>query len=81
MKNTITLPMGRVAALVVETQASPEVSVAKLLSVLHARAMWAHLDEKRSTKSKAVFIYGVNVPTLCRARVGKTARKATDIQA
>ena len=64
MKNTITLPMSRVAALVVETHASPEVSVAKLLSVLHARAMWAHLDEKRSTKSKAVFIYGVNVPTL-----------------
>ena len=61
--NILTLPMSRVSDLVVETSAPPEKSIAKLLSVLYAREMWAHLDEKKSTKDTAVFSYGTNVPT------------------
>lgn len=67
MKNTITLPMSRVCALVEETSdAFPERVVAKLLSVLHGREMWAHFDVKKSTSEVAVFVYGANVPTPTR---------------
>ena len=75
MKNTLALPMSRVAALINETQTSPEAAVAKLLSVLHAREMWAHLDERKSTKDVAVFVYGRNVPTPKRGKTAATQRK------
>ena len=75
MRNTITLPMSRVVALIYETQTSPEAAVAKLLSVLHAREMWAHLDAQKSTKDVAVFIYGRNVPTPKRGKTAATQRE------
>ena len=78
MRNTLTLPRSRVAALVVETNTPSETAVANLLSVLHARKMWAHLDEKKSSRTKAVFVYGANVPTLRHARSLTPARKAAD---
>ena len=75
MKNTITLPMDRVAALVVETHSTPEAAISNLLSVLHSRRMWAHLDERKSSKDVAVFVYGSNVPTPTRSRRPARTRK------
>ena len=67
MKNTITLPMCRVNALSAETGKAPELAVADLLSVFHSCKMWAHLDRSKSSRTEAVFVYGANVPTLCKA--------------
>lgn len=63
MKNTLALPMSRVTALITETNQSAGVAVGKLLSVLHGREMWAHLDPKKTTDDIAIFSYGFNVPT------------------
>ena len=76
MKNTLTLPMSRVCALVEETSdVLPERVVAKLLSVLHGREMWAHFDAKNSTSEVAVFVYGANVPTPKRGKCAAPSRK------
>lgn len=76
MKNTLTLPMSRVCALVEETSdVFPERVVAKLLSVLHGREMWAHFDAKKSTSEVAVFVYGANVPTPTCGAVASRTRK------
>lgn len=71
--NTFTIPMSRAEALAVEAGKAAEDVIAQLLSTLHARKMWAHFDAKNSTSEKAVFIYGVNVPTPTRRRAGKGA--------
>ena len=71
--NTFTIPMRRAQALAVEAGEAAEVVVAQLLSTLHARKMWAHLDGKRSTAATAVFVYGSNVPTPSRRRAGHGA--------
>ena len=63
--------MSRALGLSAETGKPAEVVVAKLLSTLHAREMWAHLDVRRSTDAEAVFVYGANVPTPTRRRAGK----------
>ena len=76
MRNTLTLPMSQVAALINETQTSPETAIKKLLSVLHAREMWAHLDARKSTKDVAVYVYGRNVPTPKRGTSAAKGRRA-----
>lgn len=65
----LSLPVERVNALASETGKKPELAIADLLSVLHARKMWAHCDEKRTTKTTAVFLYGSYVPT-SKAMIG-----------
>ena len=84
MRNTITLPVKRVAALVAETgDVLPERVIAKLLSTLYSREMWAHLDARKSTNEVAVFVYGSNVPTPTnstrRTRDSKRNRKAVAV--
>lgn len=64
MRKTISLPMCRVNGLAAESKTDPESAVSKLLSVLFARRMWAHLDVNKSSTSTAVFICSDNVPTL-----------------
>lgn len=68
MKNLITLPMCRVNALAAETGKTPELAIADLLSVFHSRKMWAHFEKSKTTATTAVFIYGVNVPTLHKGK-------------
>lgn len=74
MNNTISLPRSRVAALAAETRTSSEIAIAGLLSVLHSRKMWAHLDTKRSTQNVCVFVYGANVPTPIQTRRARRTR-------
>ena len=70
---TFIIPMRRALGLSAETGKPAEVVIAKLLSTLHAREMWAHLDVRKSTDAEAVFVYGANVPTPTRRRAGKGA--------
>ena len=64
MRKTISLPMHRVKGLAIESNTDPESAVSNLLTVLHARKMWAHFDKSKTTSSVAVFICTDNVPTL-----------------
>lgn len=74
-KKILTLPTSRVAALVAETgDILPERAIAKLLSVLHGRKMWAHLDARKSTNEVVVFLYGKNVPTPLAKRASRTRK-------